>query len=171
MMLKKSDNDGVFKNIFIASFILLFHVVLLAGIAIFVVLIKGFFQYLPWIMAGAAILVALCVWMIFRQMRKNTGRIQDILSNEQLHNRNVEISFMGGLAAFKIQAKEDAGRLLAYPGPDKLPPDTRLIETDTDRTQNTDRTEKKMNHLDALYEKELITKEEFDKARQSIIQG
>lgn len=165
MKLKNTDNDGVFKNIFIAYFILLFHVVLLAGIAVFVVLIKGFFQYLPWIMAGAAILVALCVWIIFRQMRKNAARIQDILSNEQLRNRNVEISFMGGLAAFKIQTKEDAGRLLTYPGPDKPPPETRLIETDTDRT------EKKMNHLDALYDKELITKEEFDKARQSIIQG
>jgi hypothetical protein len=165
MNLKKTDKDGVFKNIFIAYFILLFHVVLLAGIAVFVVLIKGFFQYLPWIMAGAGILVGLCAWIIYRKMRKNAARIQDILSNDQLRNRNVEISFMGGLAAFKIQAKEETGRLLPYPGPDKGTTDTRLIETDADRT------EKKMNHLDALYEKELITKEEFEKARQSIIQG
>jgi BMFP domain-containing protein YqiC len=40
-----------------------------------------------------------------------------------------------------------------------------LIETDTDKA------ERKMNQLNALYEKDLITKEEFDQARQSIIQG
>lgn len=166
MKLNKTDKEGVFKNIFIAYFILLFHVVLLAGIAVFVVLIKGFFEYLPWIMAGAGLLVALCVWLVIRQMRKNSAQIQDILSNEQLTHRNVEISFMGGLASFKVQSNaEDTRRLLTYPEPDNLSPDTRLIETDTDKA------ERKMNQLNALYEKDLITKEEFDQARQSIIQG
>jgi len=166
MKLNKTDKEGVFKNIFIAYFILLFHVVLLAGIAVFVVLIKGFFEYLPWIMAGAGLLVALCVWLVIRQMRKNSAQIQDILSNEQLNHRNVEISFMGGLASFKVKSNaEDTRRLLTYPEPDNLSPDTRLIETDTDKA------ERKMNQLNALYEKDLITKEEFDQARQSIIQG
>lgn len=167
MKLKNTDKEGVFKNIFIAYFILLFHVVLLAGIAIFVVLIKGFFEYLPWIMAGAGLLIVLCAWLVIRQMRKHSQQIQDIMSNEQLKNRNVEISFMGGLASFKINSKEqDTGRLLASPEPDGHPSaDIRLIETDGDRA------ERKMNQLNALYEKDLITKEEFDKARQSIIQG
>jgi len=166
MKLKKNDKEGVFKNIFIAYFILLFHVVLLAGIAVFVVLIKGFFQYLPWIMAGAGLLIALCAWLVVRQMRKNSERIQEILSNDQLKNRNVEISFMGGLASFKINSsEEDSGRLLSYPGPDNPSPGPRLIESDADRT------ERKMAQLNALYVKDLITKEEFDKARQSIIQG
>jgi hypothetical protein len=166
MKFKKTDNEGLFKNIFVAYFILLFHVLLLAGIAVFVVLIKGVFEYLPWIMAGAALLIALCAWLVIRQMRKNSAQIQDVLSNEQLKNRNVEISFMGGLASFKIQSNEaDSGRLLSNNGPDSLPPDTRLIETETDRTH------RKMAQLNALYKKELISKEEFDKARQSIIQG
>jgi hypothetical protein len=166
MKLKKTDKEGVFKNIFIAYFILLFHVVLLAGIAVFVVLIKGFFEYLPWIMAGAGLLIALCVWLVIRQMRKNSERIQDILSNDQLKHRNVEISFMGGLASFKINSnEEDSGRLLSCSGPDTPSPGPRLIESDADRT------ERKMAQLNTLYEKDLITKEEFDKARQSIIQG
>jgi hypothetical protein len=165
MKLKKTDKEGVFKNIFIAYFILLFHVVLLAGIAVFVVLIKGFFEYLPWIMAGAGLLIALCVWFVIRQMRKNSAQIQDILANDQLKNRNVEISFMGGLASFKINSnKEDTGHLLSYSGPDQTSPGPRLIESDADRT------ERKMAQLNALYEKDLITKEEFDQARQSIIQ-
>jgi hypothetical protein len=167
MKLKKTDKEGVFKNIFIAYFILLFHVVLLAGIAVFVALIKGLFEYLPWIMAGAGLVIALCAWLIIRQMHKNSRQIQDILSNDQLKNRNVEISFMGGLASFKINSKEhDTARLLASPEPgNHSSEDIRLIETDTDRA------ERKMSQLNALYEKDLITKEEFDKARQSIIQG
>ena len=165
MKLKKTDKEGVFKNIFIAYFILLFHVVLLAGIAVFVVLIKGFFEYLPWIMAGAGLLIGLCNELVYRLSAE--PQIQDILANDQLKNRNVEISFMGGLASFKINTnEEDTSRLLMPPDPDSHPPaDIRLIETDTDRA------ERKMNQLNALYEKDLITKEEFDKARQSIIQG
>jgi hypothetical protein len=136
MKLKKTDKEGVFKNIFIAYFILLFHVVLLAGIAVFVVLIKGFFEYLPWIMAGAGLLIALCVWFVIRQMRKNSAQIQDILANDQLKNRNVEISFMGGLASFKINSnKEDTGHLLSYSDPDQTSPGPRLIESDADRTE------------------------------------
>ena len=166
MKLKKTDKEGVFKNIFIAYFIILFHVVVLAGIAVFVVLIKGFFQYLPWIMAGAGLLIALCAWLVVRQMRKNSEQIQEILSNDQLKSRNVEISFMGGLASFKINSgEEESGRRLSYSGPDNPSPGPRLIES------NEDRTERKMAQLNALYQKDLITKEEFDKARQSIIQG
>jgi hypothetical protein len=73
---------------------------------------------------------------------------------------------MGGLASFKINANdEDSRRLLSYSGPDKPSRNPQLIESDTDRT------ERKMAQLNTLYEKDLITKEEFDKARQSIIQG
>ncbi|MFU8768753.1 MAG: SHOCT domain-containing protein [Desulfotignum sp.] len=165
MTLKKTDKEGLFKNLSIAYLILLFHVVLLAGIAIFVILIKGFFQYLPWIMAGAGLVVILFGWIVFRQMRKNSSHIQDVLSSESLRDRDVEISFMGGLAAFKIQAKENTDRLLEYPGPDRLSAETRLIETEADRA------EREINQLTALYEKNLISKEAFEKAKQTIIQG
>ena len=78
MKLKKTDKEGLFKNIFIAYFILLFHVVLLGGIAVFVVLIKGLFEYLPWIMAGAGLLIALCAWFVIRHLDSYRLSVSDL---------------------------------------------------------------------------------------------
>ncbi len=162
MKLKKSDKEGLFKNIFIGYFILLLHVLLLAGIALFVVFIKGVFAFLPWIMGGTVLLVLVIAWLFYRRMQKSSSQLKDILSNAQMQDRNIEVSLLGGLAAFKIDAK---------PNPDLLPDspgnqgNTRLIETGADRA------ERRMHQLDDLYEKDLITKEEFEQARQTIIQG
>ncbi len=57
-------------------------------------------------MAGAGLLIALCAWFVIRQMRKHSAQIQDILSNEQLKNRNVEISFMGDWHPLKSMPKK-----------------------------------------------------------------
>ncbi len=162
MKLKKTDKEGLFKNIFIGYFILLLHVLLLAGIGLFVVFMKGVFTYLPWIMGGTAFLVLVIAWLFYRRMKKSSSQLRDILSNAQMQDRNIEVSLLGGLAAFKINAKENTGLLPDSPGDRKNTP---LIEAEADRT------ERRMHQLDDLYEKDLITKEEFEKARQTIIQG
>ncbi|MEE4364450.1 MAG: SHOCT domain-containing protein [Desulfotignum sp.] len=162
MKLKKSDKEGLFKNIFIGYFILLLHVLLLAGIALFVVFIKGVFTYLPWIMGGTVLLVLVIVWLLYRRMQKSSSQFKDMLSSAQMQGRNIEVSLLGGIAAFKIDAKKNPDLLTDSPGNQG---NTRLIETGADRT------ERRMHQLDDLYEKDLITKEEFEKARQTIIQG
>ncbi len=164
MKLQKSDKEGLFKNLFIGYSILLLHVLLLAGIALFVVFIKGVFTYLPWIMGGAAVLVLFIGWLLYRRMHKSSSQIQDMLSNTQLGDRNIEVSLLGGLAAFKINARQNTDLLLDNPG-SETDRNTRLIETESDRA------ERKMFQLDNMLEKGLITKEEFEKARQTIIQG
>ncbi|MCA1795369.1 MAG: SHOCT domain-containing protein [Desulfobacteraceae bacterium] len=163
MKLKKSDKEGLFKNIFIGYFILLLHVFLLAGIAIFVVFIKGVFSYLPWIMGGAALLLLFIGWLLYRRMQKSSSQISDMLSNAHMQDRNIEVSLLGGLAAFKINARQNTDLLLDNRG-SETDSNTRLIETESDRA------ERKMFQLDDMLEKGLITKEEFEKARQTIIQ-
>jgi len=152
----------LFKNIFIGYFILLLHVLLLAGIGLFVVFMKGVFTYLPWIMGGTAVLVLGIAWLIYRRMQKSSSQIKDILSNARMQDRNIEVSLLGGLAAFKINAKDNNTDLL--PDSPGNRGNLRLIETEADRA------ERRILQLDDLYEKDLITKEEFEKARQTIIQ-
>lgn len=162
MKLKKNDKDGLFKSIFTAYFILLLHVFLLAGVGLSVVLFKGVYHYLPWILAGLGILVLCTAWIIYRRMRRSSMEIRDILSVPEFRDRAVEISLLGGLASFKIKARENQHLLLEDPGSRS---DAHLIESAVDRA------ERKMLELNTLYEKNLITKEEFEKARQTIIQG
>lgn len=163
MSIRKKDKDGVFKNIFVAYFILLLHVFLLAGIGLTVVLFKGIYHYLPWIMGGIVVLVLAIAWLIYYRMRATSSSLSEVLGTPEFQDRAVEIRLLGGLASFEIKAKEHT----LLPNHTSLSPysDTRLIESPGDRA------ERKMLELNGLYEKDLITKEEFEKARQNIIQG
>jgi hypothetical protein len=164
MNLQKADKEGLFKSIFTAYFILLLHVFLLAGVGLSVVLFKGVYHYLPYILAGLAILVLLVAWIVYRRMRENSTDLRDVLSTPEFQDRTVEVKLLGGLASFKIKAKENNTPALGlssdreYTGP-------HLIETSANKAEH------KILELNTLYEKNLITKEEFETARQNIIQG
>lgn len=161
---KHKDRDGLFKSIFTAYFILLLHVLLLAGVGLSVVLFKGVYHYLPWVMGGLGILVLSVTWFLYRYMRQSTSDIRSILSVPEFQDRTVEMRFLGGLASFKVQAKQPDTPLLDHPDNTRLG-DNLLIENSADRA------ERKMLELNTLYEKNLISRDEFEKARQTVIQG
>ena len=163
MSIRKKDKDGVFKNIFVAYFILLLHVFLLAGIGLSVVLFKGVYHYLPWIMAGIAILVLAIAWIIYARMRATSSSLSEVLGTPEFQDRAVEIRLLGGLATFEIKAKEQP-LLPNHTGLSSYS-DARLIENAEDRA------ERKLLELNALYAKDLISEKEFEKARRNIIQG
>lgn len=163
MKLKFKEKDGLFKSIFIAYMILLLHVVLLAGVGVTMLLFKGIYQYLHWIMAGLAILVLCIAWIFYRRMKDSTSDIKSILSTPEFRDRSVEVRLLGGLASFKINAAQPGTAQIAH-HPDKEN-DPLLIE------HNINNTERKILELTALYEKDLISKEEFEKAKMNILQG
>ncbi|OQY51917.1 MAG: hypothetical protein B6230_03795 [Desulfobacteraceae bacterium 4572_89] len=162
------DKDGLLKSIFTAYFILLLHVFLLAGVGLTVVLFKGVYHYLPYIMALIGILVLGIAWIFYRKMRKNTSSLSEMLSTPQFQDRTVEVKLMGGLASFKIKAKENNNLLIDH----NTDHTTGLSHGKTHFIESSlDKTKRKMIELDTLYEKDLITRNEFDTARQNIIQG
>ncbi len=84
----------------------------------------------------------------------------------QFQDKTVEIKLLGGLASFKI--KPDENRQSLHP----------LIENSSKTSGNNfligneiNQIEDKIIKLNALYEKDLITEKEFEKAKQNIIQG
>ncbi len=162
MKIRPRDKDGLFKSIFTAYFILLLHVFLLAGVGLSVVLFKGVYHYLPWIMASIGILVLAIAWIFYRRMRESSSQLRDILAVPEFQDRTVEVRLLGGLASFKVKARQNNQALLDH---STNHPDAHLIESAVDRA------ERKMLELNTLYEKNLISKDEFDRARQDIIQG
>ncbi|WP_299979033.1 SHOCT domain-containing protein [Desulfobacula sp.] len=158
-----NDKDSLFRNILTAYFILLLHVILLAGIGVTIILFKGIYNYLPWIMGCIGILVLAIAWIFYRRMSKRSSDIKDILSMPEFRDKTLEVRILGGLASFKITAKENQQLLIDHPL--STPSDRLLIGNDIDKT------EQKILKLTALFEKDLITRAEFDKARQNIIQG
>lgn len=168
MTIRNKDKEGLFKNIFVAYFILLLHVFLVAGIGLTVVLFKGVYHYLPWIMGGIAILVLSIAWIIYRRMRDTSSSLSEVLGTPEFQDRAVEVRLLGGLASFEIKAKDPSTALLTHHAASLEGQgyhQTGLIEDSAAKA------ERKMLELNALFEKDLITREEFETARQTIIQG
>jgi hypothetical protein len=53
-MKKFFEKEGLFRSLFTAHIIVLLHILILAGIGLTVVLFRGVYLYLPWIMGGLA---------------------------------------------------------------------------------------------------------------------
>jgi len=114
-------------------------------------------------MGGLGILVLSIAWIFYRRMKNSSSNIKDILLMPEFRDRTVEIKLFGGLASFKISADQSHSMLLDHRDSPHLK--SPLIEN------NIIKTEQKILELTALFEKKLITKEEFKKAKQDIIQG
>ncbi len=165
-MFKLKEKEGLFRSIFTAYLILILHVVLLAGVGLTVVLFKGVYLYLPWIMAGLGILILSLAWIFYRQIKYKSTDIKSMLSMPQFQGKTVEIKLLGGLASFKIKPDEiQHSRHSLIEHPSTASGDQLLIENEINQTED------KIIKLNALYEKDLITQKEFEKAKQNIIQG
>ncbi|SLM27681.1 conserved hypothetical protein [Desulfamplus magnetovallimortis] len=164
MKFKKQDKDGVFKSLFAAYFVLLLHVFLLSGTGITVVLFKGVYHYLPWILGGIALLVIALFWIFYLRIKRSSTDIKDVLNHPAFQNRNVEIKLLGGVASFKIDAPVagDSRFLLnnnGESGAAMLP----MIE------EGSRNIERRLSELADLYNRNLIDDEEYDMAKKRIL--
>ncbi len=162
MKFKKKDKEGVFKSLFAAYFVILLHVFLLAGTGLTVVLFRGVYHYLPWIMGGLTIMVLGLFWIFYTKMKKSSNDIKDILSFPEFRDRNIEISLLGGLASFKIEGRN---RELPLIGHGFTPEASNMFRLEEPQ----DSAAKRISDLADLYDRDLITKEEFDLAKKDIL--
>ena len=162
-MTEKKEKEGLFRSIFIAHIILLLHIVLLAIAGVTVVLFRGVYHYLPWIMGAIGILVILTAIFFYRRMRTGASDIKSILSMPEFRDRSIQIKLMGGLASVKVDAPKSG----AFPIDHQLPGGPPMAQIE-EKTQSI---EAQIVALTDLYEKNLITKDAFLKAKQELIQG
>lgn len=169
MKLKKQDRDGMFKSLFAAYFVLLLHVFLIAGIGITIVLFKGVYHYLPWILGGIALLIIVLFWIIYLKIKRSSTDIKEVLNHPAFQNRNVEIKLLGGMASFKI---DSTGTVL--PGQEQI----NLIQDQSGQShayqlpQLEDghrNIEQRLSELADLYNKEMIDDNEYDMAKKRIL--
>jgi hypothetical protein len=164
---KKRDQEGIFKSLFAAYFVLLLHVFLLAGTGITVVLFKGVYHYLPWIMAGLALLIIALFWIFYMRMKKGAREIKEILAFPQFQGRNVEIKLLGGMASVKIDGGvPSASNMMALEHtPESQGNTIPMLESVSESP------DKRLSDLAQLYLSDLITREEFDLAKEQIFYG
>ncbi|MBS3808936.1 MAG: SHOCT domain-containing protein [Desulfobacterales bacterium] len=159
-MFKNRHNDSnVIKGVFIACFILLFHVVLLAVVGLLVIFFSGIINYLPWILLGGLALIAGCGYILLRYLRKNSGSLVKVLSLPEFQGKNIEVSVLGGLASVKINGEESNHRMIGTGSRNHAvgsPEDDQSTEISD------------LTRLAGLLEDDLITREEYQQAKQRL---
>lgn len=155
---KLKEGFNVTKGVFLAYCILILHVLLIAGLGILVIFFRGMVSYMTWIFIGGTTVLLLSAYYFYRKMKAQGKTIRDILNSPSFSGRSVEVSLLGGLASLKV------GR------PDTLPAlSTRVAETTLQIEDPETLRTRELTELARLYEKELITQDEYTIAKRQLL--
>jgi hypothetical protein len=157
-MSTKADKPGgeLFKGILLAHLIIGLHVGVIALIGLLVIFFGGLARYWGWILMGGLTAAGLFGVFVYRKV-KSRGRdlYRDIRSAPVMPGGTLEVSLLGGLASVKFSKPSDA----ALPHAAALP--ALLEDSATLRIRE-------LGNLARMYEKNLITREEFEQAKAAM---
>lgn len=157
MFKKPNDDNHLINSLFLASAILVFHLILIAGLSVLVLLLHGIVNYMAWILLGGFSLATGSVYLLFRYMKQGGGKaLQKIISLPEFKGKNIEINFFGGIASLKIRNENIEKEMIES----NLVPSSRQIE-DSQAMRYRELTE-----LARLLEKKLITPDEYYQAKK-----
>jgi len=156
---KKKNESGLFKGVMTAYFIVVLHVLLIAGVGLLVIFFQGIVNYMPWILLGGSALIIASVYLFYRRIKKQGMDLRDTLNSPMFYGRTVEVNLLGGLASVKIGGGPDGVPALGNNSPTQYlqledPASVRLRE---------------LTELANLLEKNLITLDEYNEFKQQIL--
>lgn len=153
-----TGETGIAKNIFIGYFVLILHVLLLVLLVVFIIFFRGLVVYMPWILGGGLALLVLSGIWFYLWMKKGKRSLKEALGDSVAPNRPVEISLLGGMASVRLGTLGSGRQQYSAESP------LQLEDPETSRLRSLDR-------LMEMYNKELISKEEFALLKQDVLQG
>lgn len=161
MTTEKIKNEvSLTKGVFLAYFILILHVFLIAGLGVIVILFQGFVNYLNWIFLGGAVLLMISGFYFYRKIRAQGRSLKEALNSPVFQGRSIEVSLLGGLASLKVGG---TGNLPAL--------DNRIVDPSRQLEDPNVLRARELTELARLFEKELITREEFDTAKRRLFKN
>jgi hypothetical protein len=156
----KQEKPGseLFRGVLLVHVILGLHLGLIALVGLLVVFFGGIVRYWAWILAGGLLLAGLGGFWVYRRTKaRGRSLFRDERGESVVPGGTVEVSFLGGLASVKLS--KPAGSLPHAGGPQAPlllePPEAIRIRD--------------LASLAEMYEKDLITREEFERAKGSIL--
>ena len=160
MFKKNNEIINITNSLVLASSILIFHVVLLAGLGILVLFFSGIVNYIFWIFLAGSALISGSVYLFYRYIKKEGGpAFLKIMSLPELKGKNVEVNLLGGLASFKIASDKSAPQVIES---DAIPLSRQLEDPDSRRLRE-------LTELARMLEKDLITLEEYHQVKKSLL--
>ncbi|MDD2389122.1 MAG: hypothetical protein PHP23_05230 [Desulfobacterales bacterium] len=156
---KQKEGNGVVKSVLTAYFIILLHLVLIMIVGLLVLFFRGIVNYMIWVLLGGIAIVLGVIYYFFRRLKSEGKAIRETLNSPVFSNRNVEVSFLGGLASCRIgQPRDDMPTLDRGQARSVM----QLEDPETMRIRQ-------LTELGRMLEKNFITIEEFNKAKNKIL--
>jgi hypothetical protein len=148
----------IFKGVLLAHLIIGLHVAVVALIGLVVIFFGGLARYWVWVLLGGLALGAILTVLVYRRIRTGGRRMaRDLQHLPVMAGATAEISFLGGLASVKFSRPHPNGALPPAEGSPAL-----LEEGETQRMRE-------LANLARLVERNLITVEEFQRAKAAIL--
>jgi len=143
------------KSISYAFLILVLHLILIAGIGVLVLFFKVVVSNLLWIFLGCStVLIVLC-WLLYTRMKREGKSLKQVLSLPVFRGKTVEVSFFGGIATLKMENSDPMKAIDTATGdPSRQLEDPGAINI------------RELNELVRLFENNMITLDEYNKAKQ-----
>ena len=149
--------EGLFKSVMLAYFVLVLHILLIVGLGLLVIFFRGIVQYMIWVFLFGSIAILGSFYYFYRRMKAEGRSLHEMLRSPLFLDRPVEVSLLGGLASFKVGNRTGTPEL----GMDKGNPGNQLEDPDAVRLRE-------IKELARLFENDLITREEYEKAKTQI---
>jgi len=163
MFEKKKEDDGLVRSVLLAYLILALHVLLIAGVAVLVLFFRGVVNYMLWIFLGGVVLIGLSAFYFIRRMRAEGRSLSEMLRNPMFNGRSVEVSLLGGMATVKL-GQSSRQPAIEHDAAMDIP---RLEDPDASRSRDVS----ELAELARMLEKDLITVDEFNKAKRHLLNG
>lgn len=157
MFKKNKESDGIIRSVAVAYLILALHLLLVAGLGLVVLFFRGVTQYMFWIVILGILVISASCYIFYRRIKARGQSLGEAVNSPTFAGRPVEVNFLGGFASIKLGNPTPPP---ALEGPVNMHP--QLDNQDAGHIQE-------LTELARLLEKNLITREEFNKAKQQLI--
>lgn len=154
---KNKEGNGLFKSVLMAYLIVILHILLIAGLALLVLFFRGIVNYMIWVFFGGLVLIVASLFYFYRRIKSGGKILKETLNSPEFRDRPIEVSFLGGMASVRL------GRPGGMPalGSDSAKIPLQLEAPDKIRVRE-------LTELARLLENDLITLEEYNKAKEQI---
>ena len=158
----KKESAALFRGILLAHLILFLHLVFIVGLGIVIILFRGLSQYMLWIFLGLTLALIASAYFCYRFIKtRGQQTLKDLEKTAVFKDRSVEVRFLGGIASLKL-GQPGTSLAIENKTADTLTPRHQLEDPDAARIRELDR-------LAHMFEKDLITREEFFLAKKKLL--
>ena len=157
----KNQSENLFKAVIITHLILFLHLLIIVGLVLMVIFFRSVTRHMLWVFLGATGLFMLSgLFLYWRIKSKGKKMLHDIENSSLFQGRSFEVSFLRGLASLKFGQPDDLKAIENPSSEEKF----QLEDPETVRIRE-------LTELARMYEKNLITSEEYNRAKLEILKS